>query len=139
MELVRHGVTRFATTFLTLQRLYKQKNNLRRIFTSDEWLSSKTAKEPKGKKAGDIVLSTTFWNDVMYSIKLMGPLVHVLRLVDNEKKPTMGYIYEAMDRAKEAIQNSFKHNEAKYKDAFAIIDKRWDSQLIIHCMQLAIS
>ncbi|XP_027193035.1 uncharacterized protein [Cicer arietinum] len=29
VELVRHGVTRFATTFLTLQRLHKQKTNLR--------------------------------------------------------------------------------------------------------------
>jgi hypothetical protein len=30
------------------------------------------------------------------------PLVKVLRLVDGDK-PTMGYLYEAMDRAKEAI------------------------------------
>ena len=50
-ELVRHGVTRFATTFLTLQRLHKQKANLRRMFNSDEWLKSKAAKEPKGKQA----------------------------------------------------------------------------------------
>nr|KYP35509.1 hypothetical protein KK1_043451 [Cajanus cajan] len=41
----------------------------------------------------------------------MGPIVRVLRLVDNEKKPAMGYIYEAMERAKEAIQNSFNHND----------------------------
>jgi hypothetical protein len=31
------------------------------------------------------------------------PLVKVLRLVDSDK-PTMGYLYEAMDRAKEAIR-----------------------------------
>jgi hypothetical protein len=30
------------------------------------------------------------------------PLVKVLRLVDGDK-PTMGYLYEAMDRAKESI------------------------------------
>nr|KYP32656.1 hypothetical protein KK1_046594 [Cajanus cajan] len=41
----------------------------------------------------------------------------------------MGYIYEAMERAKETIQLSFDHNEEKYKDIFAIIDKRWDCQL----------
>ncbi|RDX61627.1 hypothetical protein CR513_60125, partial [Mucuna pruriens] len=34
-ELVRHGVTRFVTTFLMLQRLHKQKGKLRRMFTSD--------------------------------------------------------------------------------------------------------
>ncbi|KAJ1412900.1 hypothetical protein SESBI_20050 [Sesbania bispinosa] len=33
-----------------------------------------------------------------------------------------------MDKAKENIMKSFK-NEIKYKDVFAIIDKRWDIQL----------
>uniref|UniRef100_A0A0R0HS56 BED-type domain-containing protein n=1 Tax=Glycine max TaxID=3847 RepID=A0A0R0HS56_SOYBN len=126
---LRHGVTRFATTFLTLQRLHKQKANLRRMFNSDEWLKSKAAKEPKGKQATDVVLMPSFWNDVVYALKAMGPLVSVLRLVDNEKKPTMGFIYEAMDRAKEAIQRAFNNNEGKYKDILAIIDKRWDCQL----------
>ncbi|KAJ9187043.1 hypothetical protein P3X46_002540, partial [Hevea brasiliensis] len=55
--------------------------------------------------------------------------VHVLRLVDGEKMPTMGYIYEAMDKAKEAIAKSFDENEEKYKTIFEIIDKRWESQL----------
>ena len=90
-ELVRHGVTRFATTFLTLQRLHKQKANLRRMFTSDEWLKSKAAKEPKGKQATDVVLMPSFWNDVVYALKAMGPLVSVLRLVDNEKKTCNGF------------------------------------------------
>eukprot|EP00256_Glycine_max_P052743 XP_014619183.2 uncharacterized protein LOC102664778 [Glycine max] len=56
-ELVRHEVTRFATTFLTLQRLHKQKVN---HFSSDEWLKSKATKEPKGKKATDVVLMPSF-------------------------------------------------------------------------------
>ena len=128
-ELVRHEVTRFATTFLTLQRLHKLKYNLRKMFTSDEWLKSKLAKERKGKGATTIVLMPTFWNDVVYTLKAMGPLVRVLRLVDNEKKPAMGYIYEAMDRAKETIQNAFNGNEDKYKEIFAIIDRRWECQL----------
>ena len=98
MELVRHGVTRFATTFLTLQRLHNQKPNLRRMFTSDKWAQSKIAKDRKGKEATTTVLMTSFWNNVVFSLKAMGPLVQVLRLVDNEKKPAMGYIYEAMDR-----------------------------------------
>ncbi|RDX70177.1 hypothetical protein CR513_50604, partial [Mucuna pruriens] len=77
-ELVRYGVTRFATTFLTLQRLHKQKVNFRRMFTSDEWVDFRTAKDPKGKKASDIVLMPSFWNDVVYALKAMGPIVRVL-------------------------------------------------------------
>ncbi|XP_028223583.1 uncharacterized protein LOC114405121 [Glycine soja] len=41
----------------------------------------------------------------------------------------MGFIYEAMDKAKEVIQRAFNNNEGKYKDILAIIDKRWDCQL----------
>ena len=76
------------------------------MFTSDEWLKSKAAKEPKGKQATDVVLMPSFWNDVVYALKAMGPLVSVLRLVDNEKKPAMGFIYEAMDRVKAAIKST---------------------------------
>ena len=31
----------------------------------------------------------------------------MFRLVDGDAKPTMGYIYEAMDKAKEQIQKNF--------------------------------
>ncbi|GFZ14644.1 transducin/WD40 repeat-like superfamily protein [Actinidia rufa] len=51
------------------------------------------------------------------------------KLVDTEKKPPMGYIYEAMDRAKESISSSFGGKEEKYEDIFKIIDHRWDIQL----------
>ena len=40
----------------------------------------------------------------------------------------MGYIYEAMDRAKEVIRDSFS-NPDDYKTAFQIIYQRWECQL----------
>ncbi|XP_028051475.1 uncharacterized protein LOC114256094 [Camellia sinensis] len=75
------------------------------------------------------LLMPSFWNTVVFALKVSGPLVKVLRLVDTEKKPPMGYIYEAMDRAKECIASSFDHKEEKYNEIFEIIDKRWDVQL----------
>ena len=71
----------------------------------------------------------SFWNVIVFALKATGPLVRVLRLVDGEKKPAMGYIYEAMDRAKEAISKAFNENAAKYNEVFEIIDKRWNCQL----------
>ncbi|RVW59945.1 hypothetical protein CK203_086963 [Vitis vinifera] len=62
-------------------------------------------------------------------IQVSGPLVCVLRLVDGGKKALMGYIYEAMNRAKDTIVRSFNGNEEKYKEIFNIIDKRWEIQL----------
>ena len=52
----------------------------------------------------------------------------MLRLVDGEKKAHMGYIYEAMTRAKETIVKNFLGNEEKYKEIFKIIDRRWEIQ-----------
>jgi len=49
------------------------------------------------------LLQESYWKNVCYSLKLTSPLVKVLHIVDGEKTPPMGYIYEAMDRAKEAI------------------------------------
>lgn len=48
-ELVRHAVTRFATSFLSLERLHQEKRNLRNMFTSEEWTQNKLYKEAKRK------------------------------------------------------------------------------------------
>ncbi|XP_020997317.2 uncharacterized protein LOC107485690 [Arachis duranensis] len=123
------AVTRFATSFLSLERLFEEKGNMRRIFTSDEWAKNKLSKEAKGREATKIVIMSSFWNHVKYTLKIMGPLVRVLRLVDGEKKPPMGYIYEAMEKAKECIMKAFLNDESKYNDVFKIIDNRWNCRL----------
>ncbi|CAN6445219.1 unnamed protein product [Victoria cruziana] len=50
-------------------------------------------------------------------------------MVDSDENPSMGYIYEAMDRAKEQIKVNFKNDVSKYKSVWDIIDKRWEDQL----------
>ncbi|XP_020963400.1 uncharacterized protein LOC107645034 [Arachis ipaensis] len=129
LELVRHAVTRFATSFFSLERLYEEKGNLRRIFTSDEWVRNKLSREAKGREATKIVIRPSFWNHVKYTLKIMGPLVRVLRLVDGEKKPPIGYIYEAMEKAKECIMKTFSNDVSKYSEVFKIVDNRWNCQL----------
>ncbi|XP_059639566.1 uncharacterized protein LOC132281935 [Cornus florida] len=128
-ELLRPAKTRFATCFITLSSIHKQKNNLRKMFTSEEWNRSKWAKEEAGKRVASYVLMPSFWNNIVFSLKVSGPLIPVLRLVDGERKPPMGYIYAAMDRAKEAIAKSFGGVEDKYSDIFEIIYKKWNVQL----------
>ncbi|XP_052170572.1 uncharacterized protein LOC127786893 isoform X2 [Diospyros lotus] len=59
-EMLRPGKTRFATAFLTLSRLHKQKANLRKMFTSEEWTNSKFAREARGKLASQTVLQDSF-------------------------------------------------------------------------------
>jgi len=42
------------------------------------------------------------------------PLIEVLQLVDLDQKPTMGFIYEAMDQTKEKIQKTFNAVKKRY-------------------------
>ena len=56
-------------------------------------------------------------------------LVKVLRLVDGDIKPAMGYIYEAMDRAKEQIWKNFNDVQRRYRPILRIIKTRWKLQL----------
>ncbi|KAL4290893.1 hypothetical protein GQ457_14G013280 [Hibiscus cannabinus] len=78
------------------------------MFTSQKLRDSKWAKEIRGKKIVDIILMSSFWNGIIYALKLSGPLVHALR---------------------EAITTSFNENESKYSEVLKIIDKRWECQL----------
>ena len=107
-ELVRAGVTRFATSYLTLRCWHETKIGLRAMFASEEWQRSQYSKKADDIKVRDIILANqTCRPSIKYCLKCVLPLVKVLRLVDRDAKPAMGYIYEAMDKAKEQIQKSF--------------------------------
>ncbi|XP_076955044.1 uncharacterized protein LOC143629738 [Bidens hawaiensis] len=98
------------------------------MIVSSDFTTSKWAKEAGGKKVNSIFMSENFWRNLVYTIKFIGPLVKVLRLVDGDKKPAMDYIYEVVKRAKNTIKESFS-SEVDYSKAFEIIDKRWECQL----------
>jgi len=72
------------------------------------------------------LLHENYWKNVLYSLKLTSPLVKVIRIVDRQKKPTMGYIHEAIGTAKEVIAKSFGHKEENYETTFKFIDTRWE-------------
>jgi len=81
-ELVKARKTRFCTSYLTLKSIYKQKHNLRAMFTSKEWVRSKWAKEAKAKQEAKTILMPVFWNTIVYILKIMDPLVQVLCLIE---------------------------------------------------------
>ncbi|XP_042451216.1 uncharacterized protein LOC122036087 [Zingiber officinale] len=102
-DMVRTAKTRFATAFLTLKRFHVQQANLRKMFTSEKWANSRFSKEVAGKRVAEVILMPSFWKNMVFALKVGGPLVKVLRLVDGEKRSPMGYIYEAMDRPKKLL------------------------------------
>ncbi|XP_068344220.1 uncharacterized protein [Pyrus communis] len=129
-EILHPAITRFSTSFLTLQSLQKQKENLVALFTSQEWSENICAKSREAKLAKHHVLyDREFWGQVSFCIKGVLPLVCVLREVDSEERPPMGFIYELMDVAKEKIANNLNKVEKKYMPIWRKIDHRWDNQL----------
>ncbi|KAK2641148.1 hypothetical protein Ddye_022911 [Dipteronia dyeriana] len=72
------------------------------------WFASKWAKEARPIKVVEMILMPSFWNHMVFALKVSSPLVRVLLLVDGERKPPMRYIYEAMDRAKEPLPNHLR-------------------------------
>ncbi|KAJ6988930.1 hypothetical protein NC653_021740 [Populus alba x Populus x berolinensis] len=83
------------------------------MFTSNQWSSYRFARIEEGKRIQNCVLDSRFWHDVTICIETTYPLIKVLRLVDSDEKPTMGFIYKAMDEAKEKIQVDFGYVKKK--------------------------
>ncbi|KAL0923237.1 hypothetical protein M5K25_007284 [Dendrobium thyrsiflorum] len=131
-EIIRPATTRFATSYLTLQSILDVRQPLEAMFTSTQWLNSAWGKKPEGKEVRRHILNDKFWATVTYAILSTRPLVQVLRLVDAEKKPAMGFIYNAMDEAKELIAHNLGGEEASYREIWDIIDARWEVQLHRH-------
>jgi hypothetical protein len=123
-ELLRPCETRFATFYITLKRVVEEKTSLRSIFCNDEWERSHLSKEEKGKNVEEIMLGNSFWPNAEKVLKICGPIVDMLRMVDGDK-PCMGFVYEGMDRCKEAIASAFDNIEADYQEIWEVIDRRW--------------
>lgn len=123
-DIVRPGVTKFVTSFLTLQSLMEKKNELKTMVISDAWDQCRHSKSKKGKAAYSTTLSMNFWNGVTVCLKVLAPLVKVFRLVEGNKKPSMGFLYGELQEAKEEIKGAFKYQEVNYHPILEIIDAK---------------
>ncbi|KAK0605242.1 hypothetical protein LWI29_024514 [Acer saccharum] len=131
-ELIRPAPTRFATTFLTLDTMLSLRQPLEHMFTSKEWDGCSWAKKAEGKEIKKIIFNDNFWGSMSYALKTTRPLVSVLRMTDSEQMPAMGFIYGAMDKAKEEIAANLGNEEGAYKEIWKIIDEKWEFQLHRH-------
>ncbi|XP_034695681.1 uncharacterized protein LOC117921833 [Vitis riparia] len=97
-EILRPGATRFATTFIALKSLHDHKHDLQALVTSKFFVDSRYSKDYKSQVAVSIILDNRFWNDCLIVVNLMSPLMRLLRIVDCDERPSMGYVYEGMYR-----------------------------------------
>ncbi|XP_057761024.1 uncharacterized protein LOC130981445 [Arachis stenosperma] len=128
-EILHPAPTQFATIFIALLSILAQKDPLRAMVTSKEWTSSTYSKEAKAKIFVDQVLDSEFWSQCTDIVKLTEPLVRVLRIVDNEDRDAMDFLYQAIYKAKEEMVKRFQKRKKVADPYLKILDTRWDAQL----------
>ncbi|XP_037484298.1 uncharacterized protein LOC119363099 isoform X2 [Triticum dicoccoides] len=128
-DIIRPGVTRFASAFLTLQSLLEKKDALRYMVVERAWEDMKNVKTKKGKDATATVMDANFWKGVLLCIKVFEPLVRVLRLVDGDIKPSMAWLYGELVNAKREMKEAFNNLERNYKDTMGIVEKKMNGRL----------
>nr|KAJ0192639.1 hypothetical protein LSAT_V11C800420980 [Lactuca sativa] len=123
-EIIQPGVTRFTSAFLTLQSLFEKKEQLKNMFSSNEWEECKFSGTPKGRASYGTVTSLQFWVGVTQCLKVFSPLVKVHRMVDADWKTSMGFVYGELKVAKEEIMKALGGNEKAYKRIIDIINNK---------------
>ncbi|XP_054778212.1 uncharacterized protein LOC129286226 [Prosopis cineraria] len=93
-EIVRPRATRFASTFITLQSIYKHKNDLQALMVDRHFIDYKLSKTVARQNFANIVLDNRFWNECYDIMVLVGPFIQLLRIVDGDEKPSLGYVYK---------------------------------------------
>ncbi|KAJ8764221.1 hypothetical protein K2173_005401 [Erythroxylum novogranatense] len=127
-ELIRTGITRFVTNYLTLRNIVILEDNLKHMLSHSEWLSSVYSRHPDAQVIKSLLYQDRFWKSAHEAVSISEPLLKVLRIVDGHM-PAMGYIYEGIERAKAAIKTYYEGAEEKYTPIWDIIDRRWTMQL----------
>jgi hypothetical protein len=129
-DLVRPGVTRFATSFLTLASMHRHRNGLRNLFVSDEWHQTRFPTTQEGQQIENIILSKKqFWQNLENCLRASQPLLIALRIADGDETPAAPEIMAAMDVAKASIKESLKDNPRLCAEVLECYEKRWENQM----------
>ncbi|KAF1858712.1 hypothetical protein Lal_00044745 [Lupinus albus] len=111
-EIIRHGATRFATTFIALKNIHEHKHDLQALVTSKDFIEGQ-----KTNRFVEFVMNT--------------------RIVYADERPSLPYVYDGMCRSRKIIKNVFMNKKSLYKLYTRIIKQGWDKQLRkkLHCVQ----
>ncbi|KAL8512130.1 hypothetical protein ACS0TY_018546 [Phlomoides rotata] len=125
--IITTGATRFGINFIALKSLYDHKEHLEVMVICPDY--KKFLKTEKWRGVKDTVLNQRFWNNCLIIVKIMEPLMRLLRICDTDEKPSLDYVYEGLSRSIRGTKEIFNNQESKYKPFIDIINKRWDKML----------
>ncbi|KAG8061553.1 hypothetical protein GUJ93_ZPchr0003g17125 [Zizania palustris] len=127
-DLLVPAETRAAMNFVTLKNMYNLKEALQSMVSSDEWMHHLLPKKPGVIEVSNLVGSLQFWSSCAAVVRITEPLMHLLKLVSSNKRPSMGYVYAGLYQAKAAIKKELVR-KSDYMTYWDIIDWRWDKHV----------
>ncbi|CAN0918959.1 hypothetical protein LINGRAHAP2_LOCUS31176 [Linum grandiflorum] len=128
-EIMRPGATRFSTTFLTLSSIGKQRGDLEALMVSDFFRESAFSKTEIGKTVKTTILDQTFWDECSFIVELTEPILRLLRIMDSDEMPALGYVYEGYRRVEKAVMKVCGNSEIRALPYKAILGRRWERNL----------
>jgi hypothetical protein len=133
IELFETGNVISALDCLSLCLLHENKRALIRMFVSKKWKSRQ--RQRMGNR-----LRIWFWKNVMICYEGANPVVQVLHLANSIGKPAIGFIYEAMEKAKEEIRRRISKGDVERYicSAGSIINFSFKIEHLICCLGLNI-
>ncbi|XP_026432355.1 uncharacterized protein LOC113329733 [Papaver somniferum] len=71
-------------------------------------------------------MNIEFWKTCSKVVKISEPFVRVLRMVDSEDTPAMGFLHDSIIKVKDAVSNVFNRRKRDYEPYMKIINSRLD-------------
>ncbi|KAJ6323240.1 hypothetical protein OIU77_012965 [Salix suchowensis] len=120
------GVPLSAANSYTFQQMAD--SHLEQMFTSNSLMQSPLTKQREGIEVAEILVDQLFWSMCDHALNAAKPLLSVLHLMDREDRPSVGYVYDAMEKAKKSIIEAFDNMESDYASYLKIIDHVWQEE-----------
>ena len=143
LSLLKIADTRFASSFIMLKRLREVKAALGAMVISDFWSFWRKTDQIASKKVKETVLDDGWWERVNVIIKIMEPIISLLRFADTDH-PILGDVYEGWDSMIESVKTIVMENdcteygtssESLWSTIQDILISRWDKNCTpLHCL-----
>ncbi|URD88420.1 hypothetical protein MUK42_24599 [Musa troglodytarum] len=121
-DIVLPSMTTFITDYLTFQNMFMLKESLQEMFTCNLWEQSELSKQTLGIDVKNIVLDSQFWQSCSRIINVINPLITVLNVADSGERASMGFIYDAIEKAKKEMILAFDNRECDYSPYLDIVN-----------------
>eukprot|EP00253_Pinus_taeda_P018342 PITA_18342 len=115
LSLLKIADTWFASSFIMLKRLREIKTALGAMVISEFWSFSRKTNQAASKRVKDTVLDDAWWERIDLLIKIMDPIISLLRFADTNQ-PILGEVYEGWDSVIESMRRFILQSECpKYE------------------------